>query len=123
MNRIKEIDARRDTILAEMRSIRTMKKGSVTRQFQKVRHKGKTEPVLRGPYYAFTYKEGKKTVGHRLTTPEELEATNKDVEAHKRFVQLCKEFERFTEQLGELEREESAPEKKPPSSRSRKTRK
>ena len=33
MSRIKEIDARRDTILSEMRSIRTMKKGSVTKQF------------------------------------------------------------------------------------------
>ena len=46
MNRIKEIEARREVILSVMRSIRSMKKGSVAEQYQKVHHKGKQEPVL-----------------------------------------------------------------------------
>ena len=123
MNGIKEIEARREVILSEIRSIRSMKKGSIAKQYQKVHHKGKKEPVLRGPYYNFTYKEGKKTVGRRLTTREDLEAVRKDVAAHKRFVELCKEFERLTEKLGELEKNEIGPEKKLRNSRSKKTRK
>ena len=83
------------------------------------------EPVLRGPYFVFTRKEGKKTVGYRLRTAAEKEAVRRDVAAHKRFVALCRQFEELTEKLGELERESSLmrEEKKLHSSPSRKTRK
>ena len=128
MNTIQELEAKRDRILAEMRSIRSMRRGTLTEQYLRVPHKGKKEPVLRGPYYVFSRKEKKKTVGYRLTTPEDLEAARRDVEAHKRFVTLCREFEELTERLGALDRQakdrgESVGEKKrrrSPSSRTRK---
>ena len=49
MDRIKEIEKRRKEILREMGGIRSMRRGSINEQFLKVRHKGKKEPVLRGP--------------------------------------------------------------------------
>jgi len=108
MPSIKQIEEAREAILEEMRSIRSMKKGSVTEQFLKVKHKGKKEPVLRGPYFVFTRKEGKKTVGYRLRTAAEQEAVRADVDAHKRFVALCRQFEDLTEKLDELEHDESS---------------
>ena len=107
MSTIRKIEKAREAILSEMKSIRSMRKGSLTEQFLKVRHKGKSDPVLRGPYFVFTRKEGKKTVGYRLRTEAEKEAVGQDVSAHKRFVDLCKQYVELTEKLGELEREAS----------------
>ena len=114
MSSIREIEKARRSILKQMQSIRSMKKGSVTEQFLKVKHKGEKDPVLRGPYYAYTRKEGKKTVGYRLNTKGEQEAAKADVAAHKRFVGLCREYVELTERLGELERrqQDGASEKK-----------
>jgi len=128
MNTIQDLEAKRDRILDEMRAIRSMRRGTLTEQYLRVPHKGKKEPALRGPYYVFSRKEKKKTVGYRLTTPEDLEAARRDVAAHKRFVKLCREFEELTERLGALDRQakdrdESVGEKKRRSSPSSKTRK
>jgi len=122
---IEELIARRDSILKEMGSIRSMKRGTITEQYLKVRHEGQSEPVLRGPYYLFSRKENKRTVGKRLTSAAELAQARADVAAHKRFVQLCREFEELTERLGELERElpDDEAQKKTPRLRSRGTRK
>jgi hypothetical protein len=123
MNTIRELEARRSAILEEMRSMRSMKRGTINEQFLKVRLKGKEQPVLRGPYYVLSRREGNKTVSKRLSSPTQLQEANKDVEVHKRFVALCKEFELLSERLGELERQvQGGPEKKRPSSPSNKTR-
>jgi len=122
---IQKIEKAREAILKEMHSMRSMKKGSVTEQLLKVKHKDKKEPVLRGPYFLFTRKEGKKTVGYRLKTSAEQAAVRQDVAAHKRFVALCKEYVKLTEKLGELERrkKEDTSEKKRRRSPSSKTKK
>lgn len=104
MNDINQIEKRRDAILKQMQGIRSMERGSITEQYLKVPHKGKKEPVLRGPYYMLSRREGKKTVGYRLKTPIELERARRDVEAHKEFKKLCREFEELTERLGKLNR-------------------
>jgi len=123
MTTIRELEARRNAIVEEMRSMRSMRRGTINEQFLKVRLKGKEQPLLRGPYYVFSRREGNKTVSKRLTSPAQLQQVKKDVEVHKRFVALCKEFEVLTERLGELERQvEGTPEKKWPRSPSNKTR-
>jgi len=125
METVKEIEEKREAILEEMRSIRSMKRGTINEQYLKVRQKGREEPVLRGPYYVFSRREGQKTVSRRLTAPHQLKQAQADVAAHKKFVKLAQEFEALTERLGELERElgDESREKKQPKSRWKKRRK
>lgn len=125
METVMEIEKKREAILEEMRAIRSIKRGTINEQYLKVRQKGREEPVLRGPYYVFSRREGPKTVSRRLTSAQQLKQAQADVAAHKKFVKLCQEFEALTERLGDLERElgDGSREKKQPKSRWKKTRK
>jgi hypothetical protein len=106
------IEARREAVVQEMFSMKSMKRGTINEQYLKVPQKGVSKPALRGPYYVLSRKEGNKTVSERLTTPEELEQAKQDIAAHKRFVELCKEFEVLTERLGMLTRQPEGSTKK-----------
>ena len=71
-------------------------------------------------------REQGKTVGRRLTGPEEVAQARRDAAEHKRFEQLCQDFEAITERLCTVERQEAALEealKKGLKSRSSRTRK
>ncbi len=105
MNTILELETRRDGILEEMRSIRSMRRGTINEQYFKTRLKGKKAMVHQGPYYVLSKREGKKTVSRRLRVAE-VEQAQRDVAEYKRFLGLCQEFERLTARLGELERSE-----------------
>lgn len=87
-----------------------MRRGSITEQFFPVQRQGQKQAARRGPYYIFTRHRGSKTVSRRLTTPEALQQAREDIEAFKRFQVLCREYERLTEKLGEVERQ-TEPEK------------
>ncbi len=122
MDTVRTLEEKREQVLEQIWAIRSMRRGSVTEQYLKVRHKGKRKPVVRGPYWVYTWKEGGKTVGQRLSR-EEAAQVKKDVEAHKKFVALCREFETLTIRLGDVEVEGAlTPEKKRPRSRSSRTR-
>lgn len=108
MTSIQELEARREAILTEMRSLRSLRRGTLNEQYLKVRHQGKAEPVLRGPYYVFSRRGEGKTVGYRLTTPQAVAEARADIAAHKRFLALCQEFVAVTEELGELVRQAPA---------------
>ena len=105
MDTVAELMVRRDRIVAQMCSIRSMRQGSVSEQYLKVKGKGKKKAALRGPYYVFCRSERGRTVSSRVRSGEELAQLHRDVAAHKRFVDLCDEFVRLTERLGELERQ------------------
>lgn len=120
MDSTRQIDQHRLAILADLKSIRSLRRGTITEQFFLVRHKGQKEPVRQGPYYVFSRREGQKTVSHRLTSAQALEQARQDVAAFKRFQALCRDYEQATEKLGELERAIVA-EKKTSKSESNKT--
>ena len=104
METVQELEARRNAVLEEMRSIRSMRRGTINEKHFKTRLKGTKGMVLQGPYYVLSRREGEKTVSKRLRSAAELEEARKDVAEYKRFMGLCKQFERLTARLGELER-------------------
>jgi hypothetical protein len=106
MNAVQQLESRRNAILEEMRSIRSMRRGTVNEQYFKTRLKGRRGIMQQGPYYVLSRREGEKTVSKRLRSAAELEQAQKDVGEYKRFLGLCQEFERLTARLGELERGE-----------------
>ena len=112
MDTINNLEARRDAILNEMRSIRSLRRGNISEQFLKVQHQGIKQPVLRGPYYVLLRREKEKVISQRVASGSELAQARQDIESHKRFVALCREFEILTEQLGEIERESPMGQKK-----------
>lgn len=105
MDTIQQLETRRNRILEEMRSIRSMRRGTINEQYFKTRLKGRKGKIQQGPYYVLSKREGKKTVSKRLGVAE-LEQAQKDAAEYKRFLGLCQEFERLTARLGELERGE-----------------
>ena len=105
MATILELESRRDAILQEMRSIRSMRRGSINKQYLKVHHRGIKQPIARGPYYVLSRHEPRtgKTVSRRLTSKKDVEKARTDIEEYHRFVALCREYQELTETLGELE--------------------
>lgn len=103
---VQGLEARRNGILEEMRSIRFMRRGTINEQHFKTRLKGKRGIVLQGPYYVLSRREGEKTVSKRLRSLGELEEARREVGAYKRFMTLCREFEELTMRLGEQEKVE-----------------
>lgn len=101
------IEEQRDKILQAMRSIRSMRPGAVSKQLLKVKHKGKKDPVERGPYFLWQYYDQGKPVRRRLTSDEEVRRAISDVDNYKRFDQLCRQFEELTRLLGQAEREQA----------------
>ncbi len=104
MNTVQELEAQRNAILEEMRSIRSMRRGTINEQHFKIRLKGRRGIGLQGPYYVLSRREGGKTVSKRLRSPDELEQARKEVAEYKRFMGLCQQFEKLTARLAELER-------------------
>jgi hypothetical protein len=106
MDTVQQLEARRNAVLEQMRSIRSMRGGTINEQYFKTQLKGIKGTVHHGPYYVLSRREGEKTVSKRLRSGAELEWAKKDVAEHKRFLGLCQDFERLTARLGELERGE-----------------
>jgi hypothetical protein len=82
-------------LLGHIGSLEEMRRGSVTRQFFRVKRKELNVPVLVGPY---TLKKGK-TVGRRLREPEEIRQLEEEVENYHVFRRLCSELVDVSEQI------------------------
>ena len=106
MDIVQQLEGQRNAILEQMRSIRSMRRGTINEQHFKTRLKGRKGMVHQGPYYVLSRREEEKTVSRRLRSSVELDQARRDVAEYKRFLGLCQEFERLTARLGELERGE-----------------
>ena len=124
MSKIDHIEKKRLAVLEQMKAIRFMKRGTISEQFVKAKHKSPKQDPL-GPYYVFSRRINQKTVSQRLKTAEEIRVAKQGIEAYSVFTTLRKEYERLTEQLGELELglHDETQEKKRQKASSKKTRK
>lgn len=103
MNRVQELEVRRERLLEAMEGIRSVNRGSVTEQYYEVKLQGKSESVLRGPYYVLSRNDKGKTVSVRVKR-EQVQAMKEDVAQYVRLKELFREFAEVTEQLGQVER-------------------
>jgi hypothetical protein len=123
MSRIQKLQSRREEVLGELAAIRSLRKGNFNEQWFPVIRDGKKTKDLRGPYFVWSHKVGKKTVSERLKDEQAVALAQQDGANYRRFRELCKELEDLTAALGEAERHEDVAEealKKTPKSQSRK---
>ncbi len=106
MHSISSMQKRRAAIAQELLAIGSLHPGNINEQYVRATRNGR--PVTRGPYPVLCWREGKKVLSERLSTPEQVSQAQQDVFNHKRFKSLCREFESLTRQLGEAERQEAA---------------
>lgn len=90
MAMLQKLREARQEILAQIALIEEMRRGSVIRQFLKIKVKGKRKPTLSGPYALFTFKLKGKTISRRLHDLEEIRRLEQQVENYHIFQQLCR---------------------------------
>lgn len=102
MASLENMEKERDLLKKEMLKIGDMRRGSVTEQFLAVKQKGKKAPVLRGPYYTYTRKEGGKTIGFRLNEKAELEKYRRETGNFRKFQEISRELIETNEKICDL---------------------
>ncbi len=110
MTRIQELESRRKEVLRELAAIRSLRKGNLNEQWFPVVRNAKKTKKLRGPYFVWSYKVGKKTVSERLKDEPGIALARQDAASYRRFRELCGELEKLIAELGEAERQETASE-------------
>ncbi len=83
-----------------------MRRGSVTRQFLKVKLKGQPNPTVAGPYALFTFKQKGRTVSRRLRHLEEIRRLEHQVENYHTFQHLCRRLVEIGETICEEDEKE-----------------
>ena len=96
-----KIQQARQEILSHIGLIEEMRRGSVTRQFLKIKLKGQKEPALAGPYALFTCKKNGRTVGRRLRDVEEIRRLEHQVQNFHTFQNLCRRLVEISEKICE----------------------
>lgn len=91
----------RQEILTHMALIEEMRRGSITRQFLKIKLKGQKEPALAGPYALFTCKKNGRTVGRRLRDAQEIRRLEHQVQNFHTFQNLCRRLVEISEKICE----------------------
>jgi hypothetical protein len=98
---ISELILKGESIIAEISTIKTMRKGTLNATYTNVKHKdGKV--VKRGPYYVLSYKiAGNKTASYRVPVGE-AEHIQQEVDNYRRFRSLSDEYAVICDQVSRL---------------------
>lgn len=104
------LEKKRQALLKELGAIRALRKGYLNEQWFPAIREGKKTKELRGPYFVWTRKVGKKTVSERVRGAAAVERARQDEANYKRFKELCREYEAVAHQLGVLERQSASEE-------------
>jgi hypothetical protein len=103
---LRDLEARRDAILAEMAHLGDMRAGSITENYRRCgkpscRCAAADDPG-HGPYYAYTWKEGGKTRTRNLRPGPELDRLRRQVEHYRSFRKLSQELVDINEEICDL---------------------
>ena len=108
MSILSKLRQTRQEVLTQIASIEEMRRGSVVRQFLKIKLKRRRKTTLTGPYALFTFKQKGRTVSRRLHDVEEIRRLEHQVENYHIFQQLCRRLveigEAICEEKGKEER-------------------
>lgn len=105
MSSLFQLAVRRHEIIEEIEMIKSMRKGTLNKRYNKVKNK-KGEDVLNGPYYVLTKKgAGNKTVSDPIPATD-APRVQEDVENYKRFRQLADEYVDVCERLSQFTNDE-----------------
>jgi hypothetical protein len=96
-----KVQQTRQEILTHIGLIEEMRRGSVTRQFLKIKLKGQKDPALAGPYALFTCKKNGRTVGRRLRDAQEIRRLEHQVQNFHTFQNLCRRLVEISEKICE----------------------
>jgi hypothetical protein len=92
MSILSKLREARQQILTQIALIEEMRRGSVIRQFLKIRLKGRSKPTHVGPYALLTLKKKGRTVSRRLRDPDEIRRLEQQVENFHAFQRLCRQL-------------------------------
>jgi hypothetical protein len=107
MSVLSKLRQSRQGILTQIALIEEMRRGSVIRQFLKMRLKGQSKPSLAGPYALFTLKKKGRTVSRRLRDLGEVRRLEQQVDNYHTFQRLCRKLVEIGEAIcEEREKEE-----------------
>ena len=108
MSALSKLRQTRQGILTQIALIEEMRRGSVIRQFLKIRLKGQSKPSLAGPYALLTFKKNGRTVSRRLRDLDEIRRLENQVENYHTFQRLCRQLVEIGEAICE-EKEKEGP--------------
>jgi hypothetical protein len=101
MSELYQLDSRRRKIVEEIDAIKSMRIGTLSERYNKVKNK-KGEEVLNGPYQILTRKGmDSKTVSESISE-KDVPRIKEEVGNYKRFRQLTDEYAEVCEKLSQL---------------------
>jgi hypothetical protein len=99
MSRLLKLRQARVELLGHIAALEEMRRGSLIRQFVKVKLKGHKNPFLSGPYPLFTYKKNGRTVSRRVPHLDEVRKLELQVENYHSFRRLCSQLVDVSEEI------------------------
>ena len=101
MSELYQLDSRRRKIVEEIDAIKSMRIGTLSERYNKVKNK-KGEEVLNGPYQILTRKGAdNKTISESISE-KDAPRVKEEVDNYRRFKQLTDEYAEVCEKLSQL---------------------